>query len=67
MAVLGVIENQVSHAQFMGQSSGIAGGAVVLAVGVEHLTVAIQTESLAHEPLCAFHKTSALLVEWFVA
>lgn len=45
--VFGVVEHQVFHAEHFGLLAGIEGGAVVLVVGAELLTVFVEAESLA--------------------
>ena len=44
--VFGVVEHQVFHAEHFGLLAGIKGGAVVLVVGAELLTVFVEAESL---------------------
>ena len=61
--VFGVVEHQVFHAEHFGLLAGIEGGAVVLVVGAELLTVFVEAESLAEQPVAASH---IFLVAWIV-
>ena len=39
------------HAKFLGEHAGVEGGAVVFLVGIEHETVLVEAEGLAHQPV----------------
>ena len=47
VGVFGVVEHQVFHAEHFGLLAGIKGGAVVLVVGAELLTVFVEAEGFA--------------------
>lgn len=63
IGVFCVVEHQVFHAEHIGLLAGIEGGAVVLVVGAELLTVFVEAESLAEQPVAAAH---IFLVAWIV-
>ena len=49
--LLGVIEQQVLHAEFGGELAGVERRAVRLLVGLELLAVGVEAESLAEQPV----------------
>ena len=51
VGVLGVVEDEVFHAEFLGQHTGVEGGTVALLVGVEDEAVLVETEGFAHQPV----------------
>lgn len=65
--VFGVVEQQMFHSQLLCQAAGIQCRAVVFLVGVEKLSVAIQAECFAHEPVAAAHIALARGLEWLIA
>ena len=51
MGVLGVVEQQVFHAQLLSRLPGIEGSGVIFLIGVELRAVAVEAERLAQQPV----------------
>ena len=58
--LLGVIEQQVLHAEFGGELAGVERRAMRLLVGLELLAVGVEAECLAEEPVGVFYELSVL-------
>ena len=58
--LLGVIEQQVLHAEFGGEFTGIECCAMRLLVGLELLAGCVEAECLAEEPVGVFYELSVL-------
>ena len=65
-AVFGVVKKKIAHIALSCYRAGLKGSAVMFLIWLEHITVTIQAECLAHQQVRTADMTAVTLIIWLV-